>query len=145
MKLNKITALLALPLLILLSACSKHPPAEVAIAENIEAIQSAIEDKNRSDVMLFLTDNFTANGYLNKEELGKMLLLQFLAHNKISVTVVSSDIQIEPGHTDLAQAKLAVIVTGATRLIPDDGRIYQVTSSWQLNDGDWLLDRLNWE
>ena len=141
MKIKIITILLSL----LLAACSEPPQAEAAIAENIESIQSAIEEKNRSDVMAFIADDFSTGSYLNKEELGKMLLLQFLAHNKITVTIVRSEINLEPGHTDFAHAKLSVIVTGATRLIPDDGRIYQVTAKWQLKDDEWLLDRLNWE
>ncbi|MCW8826032.1 MAG: hypothetical protein OQK78_06375 [Gammaproteobacteria bacterium] len=137
--------IVTLLLVLLFAACSDAPPAEVAIARNIEAIQNAIEEKNRSDVMEHIAEDFTTGSYLNREELGKMLVLQFLAHNKITVTIVKSDIQLEPGHTDIANALLSVIVTGATRLIPNDGRIYQVSARWQQNNGEWMLNRLSWE
>jgi len=142
---TELTPLWIMPLLFLLSACTEPPPAETIILENIKAIELALEEKNRSDVMQFVADDFIGRGYINREELGKMLLLQFLTHHKITVTVVRKDIKLEPGHTDLIYMKISVIVTGATRLIPDDGRIYQVTGRWQFKGDKWLMDRLHWE
>ena len=139
------TRLLIISLLLsLLTACSQ-PPVEEAIRHNIQVIQTAIEDKDRSEVLSYLTENFIANQHINKEEAGKMLIAKFLLHNKITITVLKTEITPHPGYDFIANGKHSVVVTGANRLVPNSARVYEVKSEWRLNGADWMLAKLTWE
>ncbi|MCW8964986.1 MAG: hypothetical protein OQL16_14410 [Gammaproteobacteria bacterium] len=139
------TRLLIISLLLaLLTACSQ-PPVEEAIRNNMQIIQTAIEEKDRSEVLSYLTEDFTGNQHINKEEAGKMLIAKFLLHNKITITVLKTEITPHPGYNFVANGKHSVVVTGADRLVPDSARVYEVKSHWELKDDDWMLARLTWE
>lgn len=151
------TRLLALWLICLftLSACSK-PPAEQQIRENTEKIQAAIENKKADKVLAYLADQFQAyestgksgnrhlDYYLDKHQLKKVMLLQFLRHKNIRVSFSAISVELDPVYTDQAAMRTTAIITGASGWLPDDGRIYPLVSQWRYIEGDWYMTELEW-
>ena len=128
----------------LLSACTKSTP-EQAIVEHIAEVQAAVEDKSAGRIMDILSDEFIANRELDKKALYRLLIAQFLQHNNINVIVSGLEVELAEHDPYRATMSCSVIVTGAERLLPDQGRIYQVSGRWLLDEGEWLLASLNWQ
>ena len=125
-------------------ACSKTPP-EQAILANVDAIQSALESKNTGDVMAHFKEDFLGNGYLGKPELRRFLVAQFLQHRNVNLLITSMEVDHRPELPLSATIKGVVVVTGAERILPDDGRLFAINGKWRLVEDTWLLENLSWE
>lgn len=130
--------------MLLLASCSKTPPVE-AVQANIDAIQLAIEEKNTGAIMQHVLDTFRGNESLDKSNLRKLLAVHFIRHKNINVVITRMDVNHDPKFPFHASMEGVVALTGAENILPQDGRLFKVSGKWQLHDGDWLLDSLNWE
>ncbi len=151
---TQVTALWLICLLALL-ACSK-PPVEQQIKNNTKKIQAAIENKKADKVLTYLAEEFQAyqsigtSGkrnaayYLDKQQLRKLMLLQFLRHKNINVSFSAIKVELDPVYSNKAVMKTTAIVTGASGWLPDDGRIYPLVSQWRYLEGDWYMTELEW-
>ena len=151
---TQVTALWLICLLALL-ACSK-PPAEQQIKNNTKKIQAAIENKKADKVLTYLAEEFQAYQsigtsdkrnaayYLDKNQLRKLMLLQFLRHKNINVSFSAIKVELGPVYNNEAVMKTTAIVTGASGWLPDDGRIYHLVSQWRYLEGDWYMTELEW-
>ena len=139
-----IRVIVALFILTCLQACSK-PPAEEQIMQNIKAVQVALENKNTGDVLSFIDDNFSGSHELDKQQLRRLLAAQFLQHKNIQVNVVSLDIRLDEVYQQRAYMDAAVIATGGTRWLPDDGRIWKLEGEWTLTGDGWKLYKMAWK
>ncbi|HCJ29794.1 MAG TPA: hypothetical protein DHV63_11000, partial [Pseudomonas sp.] len=52
---------------------------------------------------------------------------------------------IDPTYPDKGYSEAQVALTGAERWLPQRVGHYHVRLEWWLEDGEWLLARLNWE
>ncbi len=138
---NKFSVFLCIALI---TACSK-PPAEEAVRSNIEAVQKALEEKDTSDVLSYVKSDFLGNGYLEKSEIRRMLIAQFLQHQNINVVFSSLDVEHREELPYQTRMSGLVGVTGAENLLPNDGRLLSVSGTWRLVDDEWLLETLEWE
>lgn len=118
---------------------------EEAIRDNIATIQQAVEGKDTGEVLDFLTEQFLGNGQLDKQGLKRLMLGYYLRHRKINIVVTRMDIEVSPYDPYSAKMQGVVVLTGTDRLLPQDGRIVNVSGEWQKYGDDWLLARLNWE
>jgi len=135
---------LILSVVMILSACSELP-AEQAIKENIEEIQSAIEGKSSSGVTEHLSSYFLLNNKMDKKGVKRMLMASFLRHQKIGIIVSNVTIELSETDTHRAVSTATVALVGATNFIPDSGRLYQLKGEWQIEGSDWRLLTLNWK
>lgn len=136
---------LVLPVVFLaLWGCSDSPPVE-KIRQHVDAITESIETKDASGVMDHLGEDFLANRQMSKQETYRLLVATFLQHNKIGVTLTAVQLTPVPQRPELYDFQASALVTGADRLIPNDGRVSQLSGQWQLQDDEWKLTVLNWE
>ena len=135
--------LLALSLLFLFS-CSK-PPAEQAIRETIAQIEQAVEDKNARSVVRHLTTDFIANDHMDRKQLRQYLAMHFLGQNNIRVIITNLDIQHTDDNPYYANMQAVAAVTGAENLIPDEGRVMNISADWMYVDGNWLISQVHWQ
>ena len=124
-----------------------------ALADETEQVKAAIaeleelgEAGERSAFLERLTGDFQGQGgpgnVFSRDEFGTFLALQWSQHRRISAQLFPIEVtELGPG---LATAKFRVLLTGGAGLIPDSGQMYAVETSWQLEDGDWLLWRCSW-
>ncbi len=126
-----------------LAACNGTPDEE-QIAENIAAMQAAIEDRNFMDIAEHLHEDFIANDRMRAREVNQLLQMYSLQHKKIGVTIVDSETTMDTAFTDRAETTLSVVVTGSSGLLPSDGSVRSVKLGWLKESGDWLVREAEW-
>lgn len=129
---------------IMLAACGKTPPEE-AILANIKASQKAVENRDAGDAVKYLTDNFSGNRGMDKQELRRLLAVIFLQHKNINVVITRMDIKVNEYDPSTATMEGVVVATGADRLLPSDGRIFKVNGDWILQNDEWRLSKISWQ
>ena len=127
-----------------LYSCSRTPPEE-AILANIDSIQIAVEEKKTRKIVSYLTDNFSGSHDLDKQGLRRLLMGLFLRHENINIFVTRMDITYDPRQPQIANMDGIVLLTGASNLLPENGKILKVKGKWHNQDGDWLLANAEWE
>ncbi len=136
-----------LPLLALvlsISACSREPD-EQQIQHALETIIGGIEQKDRSAVLERLSPDFSTRHGQDRDAIEKLLTLHFLRRNQIGVTLIQQQTEVDPLYPDRARSQGQVLLTGADRWLPHEGRLLRVEAQWRREERDWLLYRLHWE
>ncbi len=135
-----------LPLLALavLCACTPSPPEQV-IRQALQRAEAAIEERDAGDAVAVLAEHFDGGGYYGKQDIRRMLALQFLQHQRIEVLLGNVDIELVEPQRQQAIMTATAVATGGVGLLPDDGRIWRLEGRWELIEGDWLLTRLSWK
>ena len=128
------------------SACDGPPSVTEQVKAAIAELEELGEAGERSAFLERLTEDFQGQGgpgnVFSRDEFGTFLALQWSQHRRISAQLFPIEVtELGPG---LATAKFRVLLTGGAGLIPDSGQMYAVETSWQLEDGDWLLWRCSW-
>ncbi|MGB1142196.1 MAG: hypothetical protein ACPG1A_14940, partial [Halioglobus sp.] len=78
-----------LTLTLLLGACSKTPDEE-QIAQNIAAIEAAVEAKSFTDIEAFLHEDFLADEQMSARDAGRLLQVYGRQHRRLGVTIIGS-------------------------------------------------------
>ncbi|MCX4026505.1 hypothetical protein H0A36_12725 [Endozoicomonas sp. SM1973] len=128
----------------LLSGCTEVP-AESAIAEQIEKIQTAIENKNSQKVLKTLSESFNSAQGMDRQGVKRLLLAYFLRHKNIKIYITNNNISYNPAYPNVATSESAVTVTGAESILPNQSGIYKVKTEWVREDGEWLVSSVSWE
>lgn len=124
------------------SACSRPEP-EQALRDRIAAMQQAAAQRSADGVLRGVAEEFIGPHGMDRDGLGRMLRLQFLAHGSVGVRLGPVSVEL---HGDRARAGFTAVLTGGSgRLVPDTGRIYQVDTVWRLQRGEWVLVSADWE
>lgn len=126
-----------------LTACGEMKD-EDQIAENIAAIEDAIEQKNFSAIEKYLHDDFIANQQMDIDDVRQLLRLYSLRHKKLDVTIVGSSTTMHQNFTDRADTYVSVIVTGSSGFLPTDGSIRKVEIEWFKHSETWLIRKAAW-
>ena len=124
-----------------LSACNEKKTDKELIQEQIEVLQTAIEEHDRGDFMAVIDEQYSDKLNANRSLLQKRLMLFFYRYKDISVYVSGTEIDLQQIR---AEAYSQVILTGGSSLIPDNARHYEVKSCWKKVDDEWLLSCLDW-
>lgn len=136
-------AALLLSIVFFLPACSENDD-EAQIAENIAAIEEAVEEKDFYKIESYLHTGFVANERMGAEEVGQLLKLYSLRHKRLSVTIVGSTTTLHENFPDRADSVVSVIVSGSSGLLPSDGSVRRVEVEWLKESGDWLIRKAAW-
>lgn len=139
-KLATIAAMAAL----LLVGCSRDDP-HAALAAAAKTLQANIENKDTAALLAQIHPEFRANRSLDREWVRRTATLMFLRHRNVQVLALSSDSQIDPSYAGKGHSQAQVALTGAQGLLPERAGHYPVRLEWWLEDGEWLLARLDWE
>lgn len=133
-----------LTLTLLLGACSKTPDEE-QIAQNIAAIEAAVEAKSFTDIEAFLHEDFLANEQMSARDAGRLLQVYGRQHRRLGVTIIGSKTTMDEIYPDRAETTLSVVVTGSAGRLPTDGSARTVRVEWIEDGGDWLIRRASWQ
>ncbi len=128
-------------LVVLLAACDRTPP-EQALRNRIDALQQAIESRDGADVRDALADDFIGPDGLDRNGAKRLAQGLFLRNQKIGVIVGPLDVEMKQDHATVHCT--AALTGGSGSLLPDSGQLYDVTSGWRLEDGDWRLTSIKW-
>ena len=134
------TVLIAL----LLAGCGRDDP-RTALESAAEALQGNIESRDTAALMAQLHPDFRANQRLDREWARRTAALMFLRHRNVKVLALSSDSWVDPGYRNRGHTEAQVALTGAQGLLPERAGHYRARLEWWLEDGEWLLARLDWD
>jgi hypothetical protein len=132
---------------VILTSCSKPLPVEQQILTQLERAKLSIENLNASDLKDVLAPDFEITGgnkQYDYELIKKTMLVYSLRKQKINIILSSTSITPDPYNTQLATLESNVLITGSKGILPEDGKLYRITSQWRLYD-DWKLTRLSWK
>ena len=130
--------------LLSLVACDNTPDEE-QIAQNIDAMQEAVEMKKFTAIRNHLHEDFIANERLDAREVKQLLQMYSMQHRNIGVTIVGSETTMDTAFTDRAETTLSVVVTGSSGRLPSDGSVRTVKLAWVKESGDWLVREAQWQ
>ncbi|CAM3758873.1 hypothetical protein [Parendozoicomonas haliclonae] len=136
-----IKALLCTVLLFLLSACSQIPDEE-AINQQIDAIVSGLNEKDNGKVLERLSPDFQGSHNLDRQNARRLMAGYFLRHKNIDVVLTHRETTVQ-GSSAITQG--AALLAGRDQLLPETGRVVQLTGYWEKNDDEWLLEKLEWK
>lgn len=126
-----------------LAACSRSP-SEQALRDTLDALQMAGEEREVSDFMAHVAEDFVGNSS-EYDRVGLDRLLRMVALRHQSINVVKSGIEIEM-HGDRALVRMRILVTGGSGgLIPESGQLFDTESAWRFVDGEWMLGSATWK
>lgn len=127
---------------LVLAACAR-PPDEVRIREAIEAMQNAAEARHADGVLVYISDDFTGQtGEVNRESLARILKIEFLRKDGISVALGPVTVEIDG---DRAIAKFEMTLGDRSqRWLPSGTETYAVTSGWRREGSQWICYNASW-
>ena len=131
-------------LVALLSAgCGEPPPAdEVLINRHLNSLLRAAQNKDLDTFLSYLDEGFVGNGHLRKANIKGILFLHFRQNTHLHVLMRVAEVTVE-GST--ANVITQVITAGREEnLIPERGRVLEITSRWVKRGGDWLVTGASW-
>jgi ketosteroid isomerase-like protein len=127
---------------LVVAACSR-PPDEVRIRDAIAAMQKAAEARHADGVLDHIADDFTGQaGEVNRAALARMLKIEFLRKDGISVALGPISIAIDG---DRAVAKFEMTLGDVTqRWLPSGTETYAVVSGWRREGNEWICYNASW-
>ncbi len=119
-------------------------PSEQALRDTLDALQTAGEERDVSDFMAHVAEDFVGNSSeYDRAGLERLLRIVSLRHQ--SIRVVKSGIEIEM-HGDRAVVRMRILVAGGSGgLIPESGQLFETESAWRFIDGEWMLGSATWK
>lgn len=126
-----------------LQACGPEPPDEQRIRAVLDSMTQALEDRQASEVLEPLADDFVGETWdLDRRALRMILRREMLAHDRLRARLF--DVDIELLSPDRATVSFQVLLTGGSGIVPREGRWFQVETGWR-QDADWRLISARWE
>ncbi len=133
---------LAALLLALLAGCARSDP-ETRLRADFQLLQSALDERRAGAFMDGISADFAGNQGLDRAALHNMLRLQMLGRASSSVTTGPLEVSLQG---DTATVRFTAIATGGSgRFMPDSGNVYDVTTGWRDEGGNWRVYYAQWQ
>lgn len=125
------------------AGCGDPPPDdEVLINRHLSSLLQAAQNKDLDTFLSYLDEAFVGNGQLRKVNIKGMLFLHFRQNTHLHVLMRVAEVKVEG---DTANVVTQVITAGREEnLIPERGRVLEITSRWAKRDGDWRIMEASW-
>ena len=129
--------------LVSLAAGCRRESAEQALRGDIASLQAAIESRDAGAMARFLAGDFVGNDGLDRDGARRLAALHFMRNASIGVATGPLEVELQGDH---ATVRTTVVLTGGSGgILPDTGRVRDVTTGWRREDGDWRMTSLRWE
>jgi hypothetical protein len=127
-----------------LTACSEKLSVEQHIIANLRAMEVAAEQGEHFDFMDYVAESFTGQ-YASMDRRAFHRFMIFQINQKRRLHAQFFPIRVQQQSDGQASAQFNLLVTGGVGLLPESGQFFDVKTWWQLEDGDWLLIKADWE
>jgi hypothetical protein len=125
-----------------LAACARTPP-EQALRERLDLLQRGIDARDVEAVETVLAPRFIGNDGMDRHAARRMAAMLFLRYRDVGAEF--GPLQIEMYGERRATVRFTAAAAGGRGgLLPEDGQLYEVTTSWRIEDGDWLMASAEW-
>ncbi|KAA9132002.1 hypothetical protein F3N42_07475 [Marinihelvus fidelis] len=116
---------------------------EDQVRATIDAMETAAEEGAPIAFMGHVAEDFEGrNGQMQRQDFMRFMTLQINRHSRIRAQLFPITVTDDGGN--FATATFKVLVTGGGSLIPEEGQVYDVETTWIREGGDWLLWRADW-
>lgn len=124
-----------------LAACGRAPP-EQALRERIDLLQRGIDRRDAGAIEALLAPDFVGNGGLDRKGARRLAAATFLRYRDVGTRF--GPLRVEMRGDGRATVRFTAVVTGGRGILPEDGQVYEVTSGWRLDEGDWRMISAEW-
>lgn len=128
--------------LFLVVCCSASLAPEQALRKTIDAVEVAIEQRDNGALREHLADDFSGPDGLDVDGAHRLARLMFLRNQEIGVVLGPLEISLLDDHATVRCT--AALTGGSGGLLPDSGQLYDVTSGWRLEGGEWRMTSIEW-
>jgi hypothetical protein len=112
--------------LLVLCGCKRAAPEE-ALRRNIAQMQEAVSERDAGALSDGIAPDFIGPNGMGREDAGRLARVVFLRNKHVGVTL---------GPLDVAM--------GGGGLLPDNGQVYDVTTTWRQDGDAWVLLSAEW-
>lgn len=130
--------------LLALAGCRRTPD-ETLIMQEAAAMQAALQARQPRDFMEHVSADFIGNqGTVDREALHNLLRAQVLRNDKIGVLLGPTEVEVKG---DRGTLKVTATFTGGSAggLVPDQGSVYRIESSWKREGKNWRVYNATWK
>lgn len=124
-----------------LAGCGRPPP-EQALRERIDLLQRDINARRADAIADVLAEDFVGNDGMDRRQARRTAAALFLRYRKVGARF--GPLRVEMRGDGRATVRFTAVLTGGEGILPDEGQLYEVTSGWRLDDGDWRLVSAEW-
>jgi len=102
----------------------------------------AIESRDPAAFLDAVADDFTReSGAFGKQDAKRIIAGIYLRNEKINLAAVVTEVRIEG---ERAQARIRVVATGGSGLLPERGQTWEFESAWRRDSGKWRVFNAEW-
>ena len=128
-------------MIVLASGCARSDP-EAALRDTIDGLHQSVEARDPAAVQQFLADDFIGNDGLDRDGARRLMAAMLLRHQVLGSTLGPLQVTMKQDHADVRFQ--AMLRGGSGAFLPDSAQLYEVQSSWRLDDGEWTLYHVRW-
>ncbi|HWU30904.1 MAG TPA: hypothetical protein VN041_17630, partial [Microbacterium sp.] len=101
-----------------------------------------IGQRDSAAVEEMLAEDFVGPDGLDRKGARRLAVASFMRYSDLSVTLGPLDLQTSAGHATVNFS--AVLTGGSGQVLPDAARMYQVSTGWREEDGEWRMTSAKW-
>lgn len=126
----------------LLGGCSRSDP-ERELRDTIARMAAAIEARRPADLLDHVADDFSReSGAFGKQDIKRVLAGVLLRNEKITVSAIVTETKLDGPR---ATARVRVIATGGSGLLPERGQAWDFTTHWRRDGKAWVVFNAEWQ
>ncbi|MCK4865709.1 MAG: hypothetical protein KAT06_09855 [Gammaproteobacteria bacterium] len=110
--------------------------------QKINVLVNAVEKHQVENIANVLAQDFLTDKALNKPQFLFYIDYQFKRNKNISISILDKEVRFNEKNADVI---FKVLLLGSNDWLPERGQIYNVTSRWKKEKGDWVISRLRWQ
>jgi len=124
----------------LLAGCRATPP-EQALRDTIASMETAAEANDSDALFEPFAEDFAASEGMDRRAFRQYVTLLRLRNAHVSVTLGPLDVKL---YGDRATADFTCALAGGAGLLPPNAQVYDVSTGWRLEGGEWKLISARW-
>ncbi len=125
-----------------LLACVRTSP-EQALRERVDLLQRDIDGRRADAVADALAEDFIGNDGMDRRQARRMAAALFLRYRDVRVRFGPLQVQMH-GDTRAAVRFTAAATGGSGGLLPQDVQVFDVTTGWRSESGEWRMASAEW-
>lgn len=128
----------------LVAACGDTRTTEQRIIAAITEMEELAEAGERGAFMDRVHEAFAGQGgALTRDEFNRFMIMQWNQNQRLEARLFP--IRVIDDWEGQASASFRALITGGRGLIPERGQVFEITTTWRLDGGEWLLYRAEWD
>jgi hypothetical protein len=120
----------------------RHAAPEQALRDTITGMEEAAEKGDADALFESIAADFAGTEGMDREAFRRYVLVMGLRRQKVGVQLGPVDVKL---FDDRASATFTAALTGGPGWLPDRAQVYDITTGWRLENGDWKLISASWE